>query len=393
MIKYAIKTIVMLMVLALFVPAFIPATADAKSEVSVFVNGNKVIYSQAPITENNTTLVSARETMESLGLTFSWDKANKRVIGTNGEMTLALTLGSPVGTVNGVSVFLGSPAVERNGRIMIPLRFLLDGLGATMQKKGSQLSISTVPLEKSSYYTGLQLEITNTAVKNLSDQTINLTYVAFLRSYDGTTTYRKTYKMSLAPGQKSAFEHASASTTDVVNVEDKQYEFFGRAVKSITVDGNEIPSLGYEYADRMYMGSEFDKSLNAFYEKYYADMKKKLKQELTKNKNIPLKIVGSSVVTNSLNYPDAKIKLTNLTEKRIVSFELSFSCVDAYNDPVNRSFTTSNRFYGMANDISIYAGETYTFTWDLFSFSSTSKISNIKIDKVAFSDGTVWKRK
>lgn len=393
MIKYAIKTIVMLVVLALFVPVFIPSIADAKSDASVFVNGNKVVYSQAPITENNTTLVSARETMEGLGLSFSWDKANKRVIGTNGEMTLTLTLGSPVGTVNGVSVFLGSPAVERNGRIMIPLRFLLDGLGATMQKKGSQLNIATAPIENSNHYTGLPLEITNTAVKNLSNESISVTYAAFMYLYEDNTIYRKVFTMQLAPGQKSAFEHASASISDRLNVEGKRYEFYGRAVQSITVGEEEIPSLGYDFANRMYMGKEFDKNLRALYEKFSTDMKKKLKEELKKNKNIPLKINSSAVVKNAYNYSDAEITVTNLTEKRIVSFELSFSCYDAYNDPVNRSFTTSNRFYGKANDISVKMAETYTFTWDLFSFSGTSKISNVKIDKVAFSDGTVWKRK
>ncbi|CAH1216853.1 hypothetical protein PAECIP111893_04189 [Paenibacillus plantiphilus] len=393
MIKYAIKTIVMLVVLALFVPAFVPAIADAKSDTSVFVNGKKIVYSQAPITENNTTLVSARETMEGLGLSFSWDKANKRVIGTNGEMTLTLTLGSPVGTVNGVSVFLGSPAVERNGRIMIPLRFLLDGLGATMQKKGSQLNIATAPIEKSNHYTGLPLEITNTAVKNLSNESISVTYATFMYLYEDNTIYRKVFTMQLAPGQKSAFEHASASISDRLNVEGKRYEFYGRAVQSITIGEEEIPSLGYDFANRMYMGKEFDKNLRTLYEKFSTDMKKKLKEELKKNKNIPLKIDSSAVVKNAYNYSDAEITVTNLTEKRIVSFELSFSCYDAYNDPVNRSFTTSNRFYGKANDISVKMAETYTFTWDLFSFSGTSKISNVKIDKVAFSDGTVWKRK
>lgn len=393
MLKYATRVMMVLVAVALFVPAFLPAIAEAKSDTSVFVNGSKVIYKQPPITENSTTLVSARETMESFGLTFSWDKANKRIIGTKGEMTLTLTLGSPVGTVNGVSVFLGSPAVERNGRIMIPLRFLLDGLGAKMQKKGSQLSITTVPMEKSSYYTGLPLEITNTAVKNLSGQSINVSYKMYMYSYEDNHMYTMPYTIQLAPGQKSAFEHATASTSDMVLVEGKYYEFYGRAVESITVDQDKIPSLGYQYADRMYLGTEFDKNMRMLYEKYNAEMKKKLKEDLKKNKNVPLKIESASVVSNSYSYPDAKIKLTNLTEKRIIAFELSFSCYDAYNDPVNRSFSTSNRFYGKGTDVSIETGETYSFTWDLFSYSNTSKISNVKIDKVAFSDGTVWKRK
>ncbi|MBW7474714.1 hypothetical protein K0T92_08145 [Paenibacillus oenotherae] len=389
----SIKSILLAVVVALFIPVLAPATADAaKPETSVFVNGAKIKYTQPPITENGTTLVSARETIEGLGLQFSWDKANKRVIGSNGEMTLALTLGAPVGTVNGVSLFLGTPAVERNGRIMVPLRFLLDGLGASMQKKGDTLSITTAAKEKSKFYTGLPLEITNTSVKNLSDQTITVTYEEYKYLYDDKRIYGTTWTIELAPGQKGAFENASAVTGDVLTEEYKKYDYYGRVVKSVTVNDVEQASAGYEYADKMYVGTAFEDSLMAMYDKQIADFKKKMKQELVKNKNIPLKIVSSSVSFNSLNYPDANIRVENLTEKKIISFELSFSCYDAYNDPVNRSFTKSNRFYGVSNNADLAFGESATFVWDLFSYSSTTKISNIKIDKVAFSDGTVWKR-
>ncbi|MFX3632819.1 MAG: copper amine oxidase N-terminal domain-containing protein [Candidatus Pristimantibacillus sp.] len=381
------------LLLAIMMILTVPAAAGAAAakEVTVYVAGKKVKYAQAPITENGTTLVSARETIEALGLTFSWDKGNKRIIGTNGEMTVAIVLGEYTATANGVSVFLGTPAVEKNGRIMVPLRFLLDSVGATMETKANQINVKTASKEKSKYYTGLPLEITNTTVKNLSKESITVNYVEYLYKEDGV--YTVDYSLELAAGKKQAFENSSATLASTVEVDYEEYAFFGRAVKSITVGETETASKSFKKADDIYLNGSFETNLMKIIEKNNEESRKLMKQELIKNKYVPLRIDSSNITYDALGYPEANIKLTNLTEKRIVSFELSFSCYDAYGDKVNGDFSNSNRFYGRGTDISLESGYSSIFSSSLFSFDSTSKLKNIQIDKVAYSDGTSWKRK
>lgn len=391
------RTIIMLMVLVLVFPMFTPTAADAAAGTSVFVNGNKIVYAQAPIVEKGVTLVSARETIEALGLSFSWDQANKRITGSSEAVTIALQMGSRVATANGVTIFLGSPPVERNGRIMIPLRFLLDSVGATMEKKGSVLSIKAVSKKSSKFYTGLPLEITNTAVKNLSGNTLTVNYVQYVADHEARKVLPMDATLTLAPGQKAPFEHATAKVGEDVEIDYMEYGYLGRAVKSVTIKDKEVASEGFKYADQYYNSRAFLESLSEMYrnivEELEAKLEKQRKQELAANKNVPLRIESSTVNYGTLNYPEAKIVLTNLSHKRIISFELSFSCLDAFNDPAYRFYTKNNRFIGVSNNASMESFSTYYVTWDLFSYSDTAKITNIRIDKVAFSDGTVWKRK
>ncbi|MUT68762.1 stalk domain-containing protein [Paenibacillus sp. NEAU-GSW1] len=388
--KKSLLMIMMVLVLAWSMPAMSVAAAKAEDK-SVYINGTKVKYAQAPLTENGTTLVSARETIEGLGLTFSWDGANKRIIATKDTMTLAIVLGAPTATANGVSVFLGTPAVERNGRVMVPLRFLLDSLGASMTTKGNSLLIKTTSLEKSKFYTGLPLEITNTTVKNLSTDNITVNYVEYL--YLDGETYTADYSMTLNARQKGVFEHSSAKPGDYIDVDYDEYMFFGRAIQSIEVKDKETVSKGYTKADNHYLDGTFEDNMRKLYEQKVAEYKKYLKQELSKNKNIPFKIEGYNISYDVLGDPEANIKLTNLTEKTIVAFEISFSTYDAYGDKANGLFTDSNRFYGRGSNISVGMGETYTFTWSLSLYDTTSTLKNIQIDRVAYSDGTSWKKK
>ncbi|WP_341281649.1 stalk domain-containing protein [Paenibacillus sp. FSL H8-0537] len=388
--KQRVITILLAMVMLLAIPTGLSA-AKAESQ-TVFVNGKKVAYAQAPLSENGTTLVSAKETIEALGLAFSWDKGNKRIIASSGEMTISIILNEPIATVNGISVFLGTPAVERNGRTMVPLRLLTDGLGASMETKGQQISIKTVDPSKSKYYTGLPLQITNSAMKNLGTEKIIVNYVEYY--YAGGAVQAYDFTASLNARGKAAFNNATVKPSENFDSNGTNYTFFGRTVYSIVVGEEETVSKSYKLAKQLYgNGGTIEKQMRALYKQKEEEYKKKLKEELKQNNNVPFKIVGHSITKDSYNYPEANIKMVNLTDKAIVSFELSFSTYDVYDDPVKGGYPYTNRFYGRGNDVRVESGEQYTFSWDLSSYYNTSKLKNIQIDKVAFSDGSVWKRK
>ncbi|WP_338555158.1 stalk domain-containing protein [Paenibacillus sp. KS-LC4] len=387
--KQRILVILLAMVMLLAVPTGLSA-AKAESQ-TVFVNGKKIAYAQAPISENGTTLVSAKETIEALGLSFSWDKGNKRIIASSGEMTISIILDEPVATVNGISMFLGTPAVERNGRTMVPLRLLTDGLGASMAAKGNQISIKTVDPSKSKYYTGLPLQITNSAVKNLSTEKITVNYKEYYYAGGAVQTYD--FTASLNARGKAAFNSATVKPGENYDSKGTNYIYFGRAIYSIETGEKETVSKSYNLAKQLYgNGGTIEKQMRALYKQKEEDYRKKLKEELKKNNNVPFKIVDYSITYDSLGYPEANIELWNLTAKTIVSFELSFSTYDAYGDPVKGGYPYTNRFYGKGTNIKLESGYRNIYTWDLYSYSDTTKLKNIQIDRVAYSDGSVWKR-
>nr|WP_180261150.1 copper amine oxidase N-terminal domain-containing protein [Desulforamulus profundi] len=58
------------------------------------------------------------------------------------DITIHLTADSPVATVNGTPVNLDVPATITGGRVLVPLRFLGEGLGAkTKWDQQSQMVI------------------------------------------------------------------------------------------------------------------------------------------------------------------------------------------------------------------------------------------------------------
>ncbi|SFE52127.1 Copper amine oxidase N-terminal domain-containing protein [Paenibacillus algorifonticola] len=388
--KQRFVSILLAMVMLLAIPTGLSA-AKAESQ-TVFVNGKKIAYAQAPISENGTTLVSAKETIEALGLAFSWDKGNKRIIASSGEMTISIILNEPVAAVNGISIFLGTPAVERNGRTMVPLRLLTDGLGASMETKGKQISIKTVDPSKSKYYTGLPLQITNSAVKNLGTEKIVVNYKEYY--YAGGAVHAYDFSASLNARGKAAFNNTTVKPGENFDSDGTNYVFFGRTIYSVVTGEKETVSKSYRLANQLYAdGGTIEKQMRALYEQKEEEYKKQLKEELRKNNNVPFKVVDYSITYNSLGYPEANIKLWNLTTKKIISFELSFSTYDAYGDPVKGGYPYSNRYYGKVVNSSIGSGESPVYTWDLYGYEDTTKLKNIQIDRVAFSDGSVWKRK
>lgn len=99
--------------------------------VKVFVKGKKVPFDVEPfITPQGRTMVPLRAIVESLGADVKWDGKLRLVTVVKGDITVVLPVGSLRASVNGVEVTLDVPAVIVGDRTMVPLRFLSESLGA-----------------------------------------------------------------------------------------------------------------------------------------------------------------------------------------------------------------------------------------------------------------------
>lgn len=101
-----------------------------KEGVKVFVNGKKPAFDVQPQIQEGRTLVPFRALAESLGAQVSWDGNKRQVTVIRADIHIQLSVDSPEATVNGTPVTLDVPATIVDGRVMVPLRFISEGLKA-----------------------------------------------------------------------------------------------------------------------------------------------------------------------------------------------------------------------------------------------------------------------
>ena len=93
------------------------------------VNNKSVTMDQAYV-NGGRTMVPFRFLGESLGANVSWDAANKHAKLSLSGVEVTVTVDSLNGMVNGEIVKMDVPAVNKGGRLFIPLRFVSENLGA-----------------------------------------------------------------------------------------------------------------------------------------------------------------------------------------------------------------------------------------------------------------------
>ncbi len=113
----------------------------------VYINNGtieKTTVEVAPYAKDGRTLVPVRVISENFGLNVGWDELTQTVTISNDTLTIKLVIGSKVAYVNGEEVILDVPAVEQNGRTLVPVRFVSETLGKKVKwiAPGEQILIS-----------------------------------------------------------------------------------------------------------------------------------------------------------------------------------------------------------------------------------------------------------
>ncbi|SHF16451.1 Copper amine oxidase N-terminal domain-containing protein [Desulforamulus putei DSM 12395] len=129
-----------------------PAVTEARPDSLVLTVGKKeysevkdglsrpALLDTEPIVLNGVTLVPLRGVVDKLGAEITWDGGTKIEV-VKGDKKVNLTLNSDKAFVNDQEYTLASPAVVRGGRTLIPLRFVSEGLGLTVNWDSKTQSI------------------------------------------------------------------------------------------------------------------------------------------------------------------------------------------------------------------------------------------------------------
>ena len=102
------------------------------NEIKIYVNGNKIDFSKYdnvfPVIENGRTLVPVRAVSEALSAEILWNNDTQKIEVKKDSIIIAMTIGNLKAFINGNETSLDTPPVIQNGRTLVPLRFIAEGL-------------------------------------------------------------------------------------------------------------------------------------------------------------------------------------------------------------------------------------------------------------------------
>lgn len=114
-----------------------PSESFAKErEIYVFLDGDQMEFTNSPFVKNGTTLIEFRPIFEALGLTVKWDAKRKKVTGTKKGLKIEMTLNNRTALVNGNRIQMPVAPTTKNGRTLVPLRFVSEASGKKVAWNG-----------------------------------------------------------------------------------------------------------------------------------------------------------------------------------------------------------------------------------------------------------------
>lgn len=98
------------------------------------VNGEQVFLNDAEAyVESGTTMIPVRGVLERVGAFVDWDQANQQVIAKYKDTNVIIPLNQTIALVNEEEKPISLPARSIQGRVYVPLRFLIEAFGIDLQ--------------------------------------------------------------------------------------------------------------------------------------------------------------------------------------------------------------------------------------------------------------------
>ena len=123
-------------------------TGNAQDNIKILLNGNEITSDVAPFIQNDRTMVPARAIFEAMGSQVTWDGENKTVLMVRQKdekfTSVVLQIGLDYAFVNSDRVTLDSPAVIKNDRTFVPLRFIIEAFNEGITWDGDTKTVSIV---------------------------------------------------------------------------------------------------------------------------------------------------------------------------------------------------------------------------------------------------------
>lgn len=121
------------LLILLLIPGWAAAASSTQEDaVNLMIGGQAVAPDVPPVIKDGRTLVPVRVIAEGLGAKVDWNEAKRTAVITKGGQQLTLTLDSRQALVNGKQVMLDTAPVISRQRMLLPFRFVGESLGITV---------------------------------------------------------------------------------------------------------------------------------------------------------------------------------------------------------------------------------------------------------------------
>ena len=108
----------------------ISISVTASEEISVYLNGEKLVFGQQPVIRNNRIIVPMRAILEKMETVVEWAENTKTINCLRDDVEVDLKIGSDVAMVNKRIKRLDTVPIIMGSSTMIPLRFIGEAFGA-----------------------------------------------------------------------------------------------------------------------------------------------------------------------------------------------------------------------------------------------------------------------
>lgn len=163
------KWFTLLLMFVMCMPAMgLSVHAQSAPEIRILLDGQEVKSDVAPyiLPGVNVTMVPLRVISESLGAEVYWDQDKQTATILKENTVLSMTAGQSVAFVNDSSVPLDASAQNKQGRVMVPLRFVSEQLGLTVHW---EQATRTITLSTGSSSAGGTSDVSTTPPKDVTD--------------------------------------------------------------------------------------------------------------------------------------------------------------------------------------------------------------------------------
>lgn len=175
-------------------------TSAAPSTVKVMINDKLLVTDTQAIIRNNRTMVPFRAVFESLGAkNISWDEPTQSIVGSDGNITIKLVIGSYDIDVNGKISTMDTPPMIINSRTMIPLSAVSNALGAKVTWDAKKYVASVIkPIQTASNnYNSEIFPISDDVAENIN------------KTIDASNTTQNNTTQNVSSNSESNFDNIS----------------------------------------------------------------------------------------------------------------------------------------------------------------------------------------
>ncbi len=116
--------------------------ANAQSAIKLYIDEKQISTDVSPCIINDRTMVPVRVVMEHLGANVEWDGKLRQVNIETDEKNIQLTIDNEYAKVNKESVKLDAAPVIKSDRTIVPIRFVSEELGYNVDWDGTTRSVS-----------------------------------------------------------------------------------------------------------------------------------------------------------------------------------------------------------------------------------------------------------